>query len=131
MIKKIEPRAQYTNCYGHALNLACADTIEQCKIVTNALETTHEISKLVKCSPKREAWLETIRKNTSDEAFSNIRRVCPTRWTVRADSMQSIINNYEELTQLWEWSLEEYTDTETKYFVNGCEDRMSLFGSFH
>ena len=131
MIKKIEPRALYTHCYGHALNLACADTIKQCKIVKNALETTHEITKLVKCSPKRDARLETIRKNTSDEAFSNIRRLCPTRWTVRADSMQSIINNYEELTQLWEWSLEEYTDTETKYFVNGCEDRMSLFGSFH
>ena len=27
MIKKIEPRAPYTHCYGHALNLACADTI--------------------------------------------------------------------------------------------------------
>ena len=65
MIKKIEPRALYTHCYGHALNLACADTIKQCKIVT-----THEISKLVKCSPKRDAHLEAIRKNTSDEAFS-------------------------------------------------------------
>ena len=27
MIKKIEHRAPYTHCYGHALNLACADTI--------------------------------------------------------------------------------------------------------
>ena len=60
MIKKIEPRALYTLL--HALNLACADTIKQCKIVKNALETTHEITKLVKCSPKREAWPETILK---------------------------------------------------------------------
>ena len=70
MIKKIESRALYTHCYGHALNLTCADTIKQCKIVKNALETTHEITKLVKCSPKRDAQLETKRKNTSDEAFS-------------------------------------------------------------
>ena len=27
-----EPRAVYTHCYGHALNLACGDTITQCKI---------------------------------------------------------------------------------------------------
>ena len=90
MIKKIEPRALYTHCYEHALNLACADTIKQCRIVKNGLETTHEITKLVKCSPKRDSRLETIRKNTSDEAFSYIQRLCPTRWTVCADSMQSI-----------------------------------------
>ena len=31
MIKKIEPRALFTHCYGHALNLAFADTIiKQC-----------------------------------------------------------------------------------------------------
>ena len=29
-IKKDEPRALFTQCYGHALNLACGDTIKQC-----------------------------------------------------------------------------------------------------
>jgi len=27
-----EPRALYTHCYGHALNLACGDAIKQCKL---------------------------------------------------------------------------------------------------
>ena len=70
------------------------------------------------------------KKHQRDEAFSNIRRFCPTRWTVRADSMQSIINNYEELTQLWEWSLEEYTDTETKARVQGVSSQMEKFDFF-
>ena len=33
VVKKMcdaEPRAVYTHCYGHALNLACGDTIRQC-----------------------------------------------------------------------------------------------------
>ena len=28
-----EPRAVFTHCYGHALNLASADTIMQCKLI--------------------------------------------------------------------------------------------------
>ena len=32
-----EPRAVFTHCYGHALNLACADTIKQCKLMRDAL----------------------------------------------------------------------------------------------
>ena len=26
-----EPRAIYTHCYGHALSLACSDSLKQCK----------------------------------------------------------------------------------------------------
>ena len=36
MAKKLldeEPRALFTHCYGHALNLACGDTIKQCKTI--------------------------------------------------------------------------------------------------
>ena len=28
----LEPRAVYTYCYGHALNLAAGDTLKQCKV---------------------------------------------------------------------------------------------------
>lgn len=45
-----EPRAIYTHCYGHALNLACQDTIHSVKVVKDAL--TFEISKLLKYSAK-------------------------------------------------------------------------------
>eukprot|EP00731_Ephydatia_muelleri_P007654 Em0003g1902a len=38
-----EPRAIYTHCYGHSLNLACNDTIKQCAIVwEEALEYVKE-----------------------------------------------------------------------------------------
>ena len=36
-----EKRAIYTHCYGHALNLACVDTIKQSKLMRDALDTTH------------------------------------------------------------------------------------------
>ena len=43
----LEPQAVYTHCYGHALNLAAADTVKQCKIMKDAPETTTEILKLI------------------------------------------------------------------------------------
>ena len=47
----LEPRAVYTHCYGHALNLAAGDTLKQSKLMKDALETTWEITKLIKYSP--------------------------------------------------------------------------------
>lgn len=31
-ILKDEPKALYTHCYGHSLNLACSGTVKQCKL---------------------------------------------------------------------------------------------------
>ena len=40
-----EPRAVFTHCYGHALNLAVGDTVKSSKIMKSSLETVHEISR--------------------------------------------------------------------------------------
>ena len=48
-----EPRAVYMHCHGHALNLACGNTLKRCKVLKDALDITHKIIKLVKNSPKR------------------------------------------------------------------------------
>ena len=47
-ILKAEPRAVYTHCYGYALNLAACDTVQSNKILRDTLDTTNEISKLLK-----------------------------------------------------------------------------------
>ncbi len=41
-----------------------------------------------------------------------IRVLCPRRWTVRAQALQSILANYEVLQLLWEESLDFVKDTE-------------------
>ena len=47
-LSREESRAVYTHCYGHALNLACGDTIRQSRLMRDALDTIHEITKLIK-----------------------------------------------------------------------------------
>ncbi len=55
IIQNKKPNAYYTHCYGHSLNLAAAHTIKQCPTLKIMLETVHEITKLVKFSPHRQA----------------------------------------------------------------------------
>ena len=47
-----EARALYTHCYGHTLSLASMDAVKGCQLMKRALEGTHEITKLIKCSPR-------------------------------------------------------------------------------
>ena len=56
-----EPRAVFTHCYGHSLNLAASDTIKKSSMLRNALDTTHEITKLIKFSPRRNAILNQFK----------------------------------------------------------------------
>ena len=57
-----ESRAIFVHCYGHALNLAAGDTIKGNKVLRSALDTTLEISKLIKFSPRREATFQNLKE---------------------------------------------------------------------
>ena len=100
-----EKRAVLTHCYGHALNLAVGDSMKQSKVCKDALDTAFEISKLIRYSPKRNAVFDRIKvENLTEEHVGSsigIRAMCPTRWTVRGDAVESIIENYVVLKQLW------------------------------
>ena len=55
-IKAKEPRAIFTHCYGHSLQLAVGDMIKDIKILKDVLDTTFEISKLLKYSLKKKRY---------------------------------------------------------------------------
>ena len=48
----------------YTINLAASDSMKTSRIVKDVLETTHEITRLVKYSPKREAKLEQSRTSS-------------------------------------------------------------------
>ena len=52
---------------------------------------------------------------------------CPTRWTVRAASMQSVIDNWIPLQELWDESLETNLESEVKSRVLGVKHQMGTF----
>ncbi|XP_053398113.1 zinc finger MYM-type protein 1-like [Mercenaria mercenaria] len=121
-----EPRAVYTHCYEHALNLAVGDTVKRSKVMRDVLDTVNEMSKLIKYSPKRDSKLEEIKQEMSPET-PGFRVLCPTRWTVRAASLGSVLENYNVLQSLWESSYESARDSETRARILGVQSRMSNF----
>ena len=75
------------------LNLAMCDTLKSCKLARDALDTTNEISKLTKLSPKHNHMFDELKKQLTPET-PKFRVLCPTRWTVRAAGLKSILDNY-------------------------------------
>ena len=57
--------------------------------------------------------LSKLRAETSNEK-KGVRTFWPTRWTVRAEALASMVNNHKELMELWNWSLNNLKDTEMK-----------------
>ena len=121
-----EPRAIYTHCYGHSLNLAISDTIKGCKIMKDSLDFIFEVSKLVKFSPKRDVHFEKLKHELAPDS-PGFRVLCPTRWTVRAASFKSVIDNYVVLQKLWEESIDQATDPSIKARIIGVEAQFKTF----
>lgn len=113
------------------MNLDASDTIRKCNLMKAALDTTFEIIKLVKNSPCREQLFEDI-KDEMSPGSPGVRVLCPTRWTVKADTMMSIIQNYTVLTKLWDKASEVVKDTETIARIKGvaaqCAYLICFFG---
>ena len=116
------------HCYGHSLNLSTNDTVKHSKVIKMALQTTHEITKLVKYSPQREGLFDKIKGKLAPDS-PGVRVLCPTRWTVCATSMQSIIQNYSVLQELWEEAID-IRDTETIARIRGVATQMTSFDFF-
>ena len=112
-ISDLESRAVYTQCYGHSLNLACMDTVKSSKIMQEALDITGEITKLVKLSPRRGSVFQRLKDEIAPQD-AGIRVLCPTRWTVKAEALKSIVDNLEVLQNLWEESLEYVKESEMR-----------------
>ena len=121
-----EPRAIFTHCYGHALNLSVGDTIRQCQVMKSALDVVMEISKLIKKSPKRDAVFQRLKENLAPDC-TGFRVLCPTRWTVRAASLKSVLDNYGVLQALWDEAQSWRLDSEMRARIIGVATQMQSF----
>lgn len=91
----------YSHCYGHALNLAASDTVKKNKILCDVLDTVLKITKLLKFSPKPDAPFAKLKQEIAP-GTPGFHTLCPTRWTVRATFLKSVIDNHPVFQALWE-----------------------------
>ena len=55
------------------------------------------------------------------------RVLCPTRWTVRAESLKSVLANWSAINMLWENSLEERLDPVMRGRIIGVQSQMHCY----
>ena len=83
----------------------------------------YEIIKLIKLSPHCDATFQRLKLEMPEDssAHGGIRVLCPTRWTVRAQALKSIIDNYEVLQKLWDECLDFVKERETVAEFKECQ----------
>ena len=89
------------------------------------LDAGFDISKLLKFSPSRDAQFTKL-KDEIAPGTPGFRTLCPTRWTVRATSLQSILDNYSVFQALWE-DVKEVAAAEVGACVIGVDATMNQF----
>ena len=63
-LNTIEPQSLHTLCYGHALNLATHTGYSK-KIIQDCLDSVHEITNVMKKSPKHDFILQKTKDDIS------------------------------------------------------------------
>lgn len=134
-ISSLQPKALPTHCYGHSLSLAVKDLTSNCKILGDTMGTVGEICILIKFSPKREKMLGALSENVEgvdndDDGGTSLNKMSETRWTVRANCLKKIIDNYSKLQSLWDICLEENLTREVRSRIIGCKAQMKSFPFF-
>ena len=124
-----EPCALYMHCYGHALSLSIGDAIKLVPLLRSTLDTAHEISKLFQYSPKRTNLFKNVKAEVNPDS-GGFQTLCLTHWTVRHETIGSILTNYETLLSVWEEMLEDRIDSDTRARVHGFSSQMKAFNFF-
>ena len=89
----------YVHCYDHALSLVVKDSCIKVKYLKETFEAAREISLLVKKSPEWNTKLDEIRNHSKNDA-KGIHTFCPTRWTVRGETLENVLQNHAKLMEL-------------------------------
>ena len=123
-ISALQPKALATHCFGHSISLALKDLTANCKILGDTMGIVGEICVLIKFSPKREKMLGALSENVEgfeklDSQGSYLDKLNVTRWTIRANCFQKIIESYSSLQSLWKVCLKENLTQDSR--IIGCQ----------
>ena len=139
-IKEVSPRALYTHCYSHCLNLSIAASC-QVQEVRNLIAIINEAYFFLSNSPKRQSMFElTVVKFMPASTHSKLPGLCKTRWVEKHTSFEVFLELYEPLITLldailspheypqlvssdgcWNW------DNETRIKAQGLKASLSSF----
>ncbi|CAF4100248.1 unnamed protein product [Rotaria magnacalcarata] len=127
LVLKRQSKAFFVHCNAHCLDLVVHDLTNECPTISNCILFVKDIIDFVRRSPKRLVILNEI-SNQLSMSYSNLTSLCPTRWTMRAELYNSLLNNYELVQEALYTLIEEKGGPGIK--ANGLHEQMNKFYFF-
>jgi len=129
IILRKSKNAYFVHYNAHCLDLVLQDLTRDSVVIDKALSITKDIVQFVRKSPKR---LNIAKKLSieSSTASTNLKPLCPTRWTVRASSMNSLLMNYQLTKSVMQELVEDKGEPSIKAagWLNQMEKFQTYFG---
>ncbi|KAL2080767.1 hypothetical protein ACEWY4_024560 [Coilia grayii] len=108
------------------MNLAFQDAVAESKLCRDPMNVVKDLINTIRESPKRLAWFDSFRKPTGG---NSLRPLCPTRWTMRVNSVTSVLGNYECLASyLYDVSEKSHGDIRDK--SSGFLKQLGMFSFY-
>ena len=133
-MKERSPNAHFIHCLAHCLNLAVAESGKSVPFLSGTLEFVQHVVTFIRNSGKRTDILRDVQtqfeyKENEERhvtaPMTNLRPLCPTRWTVRASAINSVVCNYEHLMETLERIVaDRKTTSDTAYTARGLLNSM-------
>ncbi|XP_069502344.1 zinc finger MYM-type protein 1-like [Ambystoma mexicanum] len=95
LVQEVAQRAIYVHCFAHNLNLVVQDAAMGIAKFRDLLVFVRELIGFIRNSPKRLACFERCQ----EEGSVKLLPFCPTRWTVRAKSLKTVLANYSSVIE--------------------------------
>lgn len=97
-VQEVAPKALYVHCYGHLLNLALQDTLQENAVIRNALGVVQSIHHFFN-SPKREHVLRSVQipADFNSVPFIKLKSISETRWACRWEAVKAIEQQPERI----------------------------------
>lgn len=128
-ILRKQKKAFFVHCNVHCLDLALQDLTKQSVAMNVAINVTKDIVNFVRRSPKRLNIAEKLSHDLSISS-SQLKALCPTRWTVRASSMNSLLSNYQLVKSVMQEVVDEKGSSSIKAagWLYQMENFQTFFG---
>ena len=115
ILKKKQPMALYCHCGAHCVNLITQAVCVASVLVRDSMGLVHELGGFFNQSGKFKLIFQDIAKSEHNGRFTNLKPLCPTRWTVRTHAIRSVLRQYESvLTALEEMASCSSAETSAK-----------------
>jgi hypothetical protein len=122
-----EPKALYTHCHAHLLDLAVMRFCEEIRQLRNCLSIVNNLYNIINASASRFSIFESICRQNGETKMKRLVSLSRTRWTVRHRAICAILDQLPEVYETLEVIANDTTNSKVAAEADGLAKQISTF----